>query len=725
MNNNRVYYWGKDFDTILAELQQRVKDYYQDKFDDFRESDLGVVILDLVAHAIENLIFYADRYASELFPYTAVLDSSVRRLARLVGYRAHGAARSTAVVTITLEQSYSDSILIPAGFRFSGPHGLIFETLTENYILPNTTQMDVEVGEGFTVKEFYVSSGAANQVFRLSKVESGKFVADKTVKVKVNGEEWQEVNFIEYGVNKQYEVWYGRDDVYVRFGNGAAGQIPPAGASIEISYVQCSGSAGRVLAHSITSAIDTLYLHGETVKIQSVDNAQPSSMGADPEPIESVRAAIPNWFKARNVAITKDDIETLAKNFVDPNYGAVAAAKAITSRSGDSDVTFALLINDLSVFINQLRLFFDLTMKSGASYHTALESMDTQADEAKDYLVSGSLNIHNEANFLYDGSGPSGLLYEIEVNSRQAKGHSSYSAELKDNINDLAGKIVEEAQKDNPDTDKIQAWAENIQAYCDVLNDELSGLASNLNNITNNITTAEDRISAIYSYATIAAARIDMIIDKIAELRYGSSDIPLGFTPSYQAFVESDEPYSIPTALAKLGQLQQYYNSIVASDSRVNAVSVPILARDEKGFYTAPSEQLISALQDYLNKRCNATTDIVVIDGSYMLVKVNLQCDLFVPIGINMAEVKQDFLERLDNLFLQMDFGRALRLSDLYEVLNNTPNVLYGVIVVTSTDPSGKKADSGDVEVNEQEVIVKGEIVVNVHTVANVAAVQS
>jgi hypothetical protein len=126
----RATYIGKDFDTYVLELTQYVKQQYGDKvFNDFVESDLGIMFLELVAFANSTLSFYLDLQSSESYIETAKLRNSVVRLCRNIGFKMTGAVPATTTLHISMETPKDFDVPIAAGTQLTSTPGLIFETI--------------------------------------------------------------------------------------------------------------------------------------------------------------------------------------------------------------------------------------------------------------------------------------------------------------------------------------------------------------------------------------------------------------------------------------------------------------------------------------------------------------------------------------------------------------------------------------------------------------------
>jgi hypothetical protein len=131
---------ARDFDSLLRALLDRLPQLapgWQDR----SEADLGMVLLELLAYAGDQLSYLQDRVALEGFLRTATQHESVRRLLRLVDYEMDpGCAGAT---TLLFEATGSAPLFLPRGFRVSTPaapgsgaEAVVYETASDAVLHP-------------------------------------------------------------------------------------------------------------------------------------------------------------------------------------------------------------------------------------------------------------------------------------------------------------------------------------------------------------------------------------------------------------------------------------------------------------------------------------------------------------------------------------------------------------------------------------------------------------
>lgn len=135
-------YLNKDFDGFRSELLQYARTFFPDRINDFSESSLGGLLLDLASHIGDVNSFYLDHQFNELSVETAIESKNIERLIRSAGVKITGSSPAVVDVTFYIEvpAELSGNIYIPkasalpiiqAGSKIKSNSGIIFE-LTED-----------------------------------------------------------------------------------------------------------------------------------------------------------------------------------------------------------------------------------------------------------------------------------------------------------------------------------------------------------------------------------------------------------------------------------------------------------------------------------------------------------------------------------------------------------------------------------------------------------------
>ena len=345
---------------------------------DFIASGTGLMLIDIVSWAAETLSFYIDRQATESYLSTARLRRSVQRLTRQIGYEMRGAVAASTDLEVNLDEVRAFDVPVPEEFQFQGPNGLVFEAVEEVIFPagegPDSPPRTISVREGSTRIEVFTSDGTGNQVFRLNPGE-GKFVATASDEVRVDGSPWSRSSIITFDQTDQYEISYNADPATVRFGDGVAGNIPPAGAEVRVKYLSTSGRAGmNAISGTIDDVVTGLVIAFQTIGLV-VTNPDPTAGGDNQESLEEAKANAPGFFKARNVAVTREDYVSLSQAFNDPIAGQVAVAQAFVALGADQDLTLQILLNNIRNITEPLST---LVQASTGTASLALDEAETQ-----------------------------------------------------------------------------------------------------------------------------------------------------------------------------------------------------------------------------------------------------------------------------------------------------------------------------------------------------------
>jgi hypothetical protein len=200
--------------------------------------------------------------------------------------------------------------------------------------------------EGEDIVESFTSTGQPNQKFNTSyPIQKIPASTTKTKSVSVNSVAWTEVEDMFFEQNNYYKVEsieYTHSTII--FGDGDSGNIPPNGASINVSYVKGSGVKGHVGAGKIRGIITTLLNGSNLVRTQQY-NIQSTTDAADEESVESAKINALNFFKNRSRAVTESDYVNLIKAyFEDGKYN----PKLVQAYK---DTTEPDLINEIELYV--------------------------------------------------------------------------------------------------------------------------------------------------------------------------------------------------------------------------------------------------------------------------------------------------------------------------------------------------------------------------------------
>ena len=312
---------------MINQLKAKIPEY-----SDFSSSDMGIVLIELLAYQLDSLSYYIDKITNELFLDTAYEKESVSRLARMLGY---DMAESTPAKYLQVFEiiPQSQPYLIPKGFKITTEESLseqvvVFET-EEDLIIPEGCtglEKDEEgnylystvVVEGETISNEILGTGtdAKDQTFSLHYHPVIYGSVDLSVASPFGSVEWSHVNnFVSSdSQSPHYTLTLSEDGVAtVKFGNGISGMIPESiEDGITVNYRIGGGEIGNVGINTITRMPQKLAVIKRTFNpFEAIEK------GTDSESIDIVRVKAPASIGNKYGIVTLTDYKNLALSHKD------------------------------------------------------------------------------------------------------------------------------------------------------------------------------------------------------------------------------------------------------------------------------------------------------------------------------------------------------------------------------------------------------------------------
>lgn len=720
---NRVRYAGLDFDTIEDELRARLQVKFASTFNDFSVSSLGIVLLDVIAFGLDTLAFYLDRRATDTYLQTARTRRSVSLLTRQLGYKMHGAVASSVDLNIGAKQLYSFPLPIPKGFQFQGPGASIFEAAQSVTIPANTlSAVTVPCYQGQTITETFVSDGSANQVFKLSRVPADHAIVQGTVQTDVNGTLFSESEFLTFDATDQFEIAYNDDPPTLRFGDSVAGNIPVKTGSINVTYVATLGETGQALSGTITTEVTPLVVLFQQINL-IINNAQNTVGGSDPEDLDHAKAFAPKVFKSRRVAVTRGDYEALAGSFVDPLFGRVAVAQAISARSAAQDLELTNLTTDITNSLMTATLVVMSALNTPTTGAFALVDTISAAVAVLQTDLTLLLTKLNTINVNLTSTLTSARTIKSNVGEIQADytdAHTAVSV-AKTNVSSLRATI-----NGLPTASPSQLTAPDRDAYLALLD----GYTTSFNKVDSLLGLINALASAIGASAdaqtTVTQANQSSLINDIGLSIATNNSIAKEINTKLLAVVAAvgtnTAPYSAlylqlqnvlagvelnaSTINADVAAIGTHVDAILAADCEANLVVVPILARDASGFYASPSNGLLRSVQIFLDNIKEVTQTVKVTSGALFLVPACIKVRLGVRVGISEQVVTASAKTIVDGVLRDRAFGQSLFVSDLVEPLSLLNGIVFVNVTISGYRPIGSPAILTDLNDSDGNLII-------------------
>jgi len=318
----RIPYTKRTYEEIRDELIRQIPEL-SDKWTDFNLSDPGILMLDALAAIADLLNFSIDRNMAEFFVSTMTRRTSAVRLGSLVGYQLRRPTPALVLVRFSVDQPWPNDITIGRWTAITAGN-VPFLTLTDATLTAGSTYVDIPCAQLERVVLRATSNGQPNQRFELGgdNEVAGDFSCHlldldlefRSSEVYVDGELWEKVqSFIENAENAYIEEDK-IERVYVTFGDGVFGRIPPVGADIEIYYYKTLGAAGNLPREQIGGSLTLPDVTNRLVGVQyaAVENA---TGGEDRESLEEARRNIPNWVRYVATLTTRDSWRAAMEQF--------------------------------------------------------------------------------------------------------------------------------------------------------------------------------------------------------------------------------------------------------------------------------------------------------------------------------------------------------------------------------------------------------------------------
>lgn len=683
---NKVKYAARDYPSIFDSLLRRLKIEYADTYNDYATTTQGIMFLELMAFALQEVQWFLDRTASDSFLETARTRAAVARLVSQIGYKMRPAAASSTTVTLTFPDGTTGPFTMPARWRFQGPDGLVFESYAE-FSQPTAlgagATIEIPVRQGQTRVLSYTGDGEKNQSYRMTNVDVEKYVANGAVDVWVDGSLWTENEFLEYEKTNQYEVAYNYDPPIVQFGDGIAGNVPPDTADIKLRFIIIDGEKGNVKSNTITSSIDSLIVGGSSVTF-TVTNAVGSTGGTDPETADSARRLAPFSFAARNAAITEPDYEALSNSYTDSTYGSVAKSYAYNPRGPYEDAAFNELIDDVKGDLSDNTI--SMTAKETAAATTAADLSTPVTGLETDTANTESIRVD-----LASQVGTAKVqCTTASSNSTSAESSSTLAGANCADATTLINSVIAYVEAVGSAT---PTWTPaHVSAINSVLNSALSSVASASSN------AADARSASGSASSALGTAINDYLAPALDSVENATPVSPAFTLPTVIASMTANTALIDASVLdlqsqlstmegeasslevdvnIELASMHERIGDLFSDDCQSNYVQVPILGLDVDGNYSAPSVGLMVGLQSHLNSIKEVTQNVEVIDGSVSLVPVDIEMIIAVNKDAYVeAEVVSDIVATVIGMLKGRDFNSPLYLSSLYE---NTMDVSEGI----------------------------------------------
>jgi hypothetical protein len=362
-----------DFLSIRDSLIDYIKAVYPLDYENFSESDLGVMLIEIVAYMGSVFSLKADMLANENYLRTAKLRRNVKKLLELIGVRMKGPISAAANAQITWPWTGGDPLA--AGPMVITPENRVLTITSPEdgaalsfvlYKVLSNGQVDLANTTGEISLTKAESTGTAFNVHPASSLvllegslvkQTGTFTSTELVKsislsqfpvvegsvsVYTDGEATEQGVFTE--VDNLFSASGGShmlfqtilDDNYkgtVLFGDNITGQSPSVGDTYTVTYRVGGGTRGNIKNALINASI--IGSIGGTSYTGTLTNVSMGTGGADAETVEHAKRHAPMTFRRQDRLVTLPDYINFANTHIS-SYGSTGKATAVVREAFSS-----------------------------------------------------------------------------------------------------------------------------------------------------------------------------------------------------------------------------------------------------------------------------------------------------------------------------------------------------------------------------------------------------
>jgi hypothetical protein len=365
-----INFAATDFISLRDSLITYAKAVYPRDYKYFVESDLGMMLLELVAYMGAVMSMKADMLANENFLATANQRSSVKKLLELIGIRLKGPLSAAADAKLTSDTAVpaGRSFLVAVGNRIvetASPEDGGALTFTLYKVVNGLVDTVNSTGElSFAYAE---AVDADKTIFTNAVLQEGALVRDtgefaategvKTIKLTkapvVEGSvqvftegpdstkngafvEVPNIYFASGSSDKIFEVIY--DDVFnatVIFGDGSVGVSPDDTSNYVVFYRVGGGTRGNIAKDSINNSISGRISGDGGGATAAITNISKGSGGSNAETTDHAKRYAPLNFRRQDRLVTLEDYSVFSNTFIS-TFGTVGKATAAVRKAYSS-----------------------------------------------------------------------------------------------------------------------------------------------------------------------------------------------------------------------------------------------------------------------------------------------------------------------------------------------------------------------------------------------------
>lgn len=475
-------YTCQEFWSLKTRLVDYIRQNFPDKFNDFVESDLAVMLIENQAFIADLLSFKIDQVANEPFLDTVTEVENAFRIAHMFGFYPCPPIASRSLWQATISAALTTELRVPAPmdidiaadgqpmtielFPADADNNPIFD---QDIVIPagNVTNTSIVGLEGKTFADESVSNGDVGQAVTLPVSP----VLWDSVRVEVDGVRWRQVEYFTDSQRRlEYRVEFNSAwQAFVIFGNSRAGMVPSKGSRVRVTYRVGGGTRGNIVTGFVENQ-RVVPVDGFSYSIPvRLRNYTRGEFGYDGDTIEDIRRKLPAYLRTQNRGVTGNDYKTLADLFVTPYSGQVGKSTAVLRNHG-----CAGNVVDLYVLAKDTA---DSLVPAQGELKAALQQFIDERKMLTDFVC------------IRDGTV---LIVDVSIDLTMDKFYRKFEDEMRERV---TRRVAQFFSLNNWDYARPLKEAELIKALSDVK--EISGL--DINFVTNDAANGGSLVTAGYS----------------------------------------------------------------------------------------------------------------------------------------------------------------------------------------------------------------------------------
>lgn len=316
-----------DFEALVLQLQIFLNS--RATWSDLLTSSTGETLIEMMAAVGTFNQFAIEIAAREGFLDTAVRESSIYAITRMLGVRIGRKSPAGCDVTLTRVGDLTYSRLLPRFTQFTVNGQKFFNRFPIQFDQGQATSIGKLYEGQLKIQNIPATSQAFTEIYLN---EPGFTVSNSDVEVAVinnvsgTGDYWDQIDDGIWTAAAQDKVYYdatsGTGDAILAFGDGYSGQLPSIGNTIQISYIVTTGSVGNN--------------GGANFEIKCVDFADISGIstskitgGSDQKTPAYYKAMAPHIARAKKRAVAPMDYKAITSDYPGVVAAAIQAQKDI------------------------------------------------------------------------------------------------------------------------------------------------------------------------------------------------------------------------------------------------------------------------------------------------------------------------------------------------------------------------------------------------------------